>query len=101
MRGIYQFEITRALLKPGVSKFRNFLTMSTEEKLRTRLIAMIQELPVNKLAELSKFLKNVSNRPTKKSRERTLKFAGAWKDLDEELFLDLTERLHERRANGW
>lgn len=95
---IHQFEIVFALLKPGVVGFRNLMNMKAEEKLRTRLISIIQELPVSKLRELGMFLKKIAG-DTKTSKERTLKMAGAWKDIDKELFLDLTERLHERRLN--
>ena len=98
MKMMDQFGNVCALLKPEVIGFRNIVTMRAEEKLRDCLISMIQELPMSKLTELSMFLKRVTGR-TKKSRERTLKMAGVWKDLDEELFLDLTERLHERRLN--
>jgi hypothetical protein len=93
-----QFENVCALLKPGVIGFRNLVTMRAEEKLRNRLISMIQELSMSKLTELGLVLKKITER-CKKSKERTLKMAGVWNDLDEELFLDLTERLHERRLN--
>ena len=52
---------------------------------------------MDKLHELGMFLKKITGQA--KSKERTLKMTGAWKDLDEDLFLDLTERLHERRLN--
>jgi hypothetical protein len=84
-------------LKPGFSGFRTIVFMSDKERLRTRLMLMIQELPLNKLHELGMFLRKITGRS--KSKEKTLKMAGAWNDLDEDLFLDLTERLHERRLN--
>src|SRR5689334_6853623 len=98
MKVIDQFENVCALLKPGAIVFRNLMTMRGEEKLRNYLISMIQELPMNKLTELSLFLKKITG-GNKKSREKTLNMAGVWNDLDEELFLDLTERLHVHRLN--
>lgn len=52
---------------------------------------------MDKLRKLSAFLSKLGRRT--KSKESTWKMAGAWKDLDEDLFLDLTERLHDRRSN--
>jgi hypothetical protein len=96
---VYQIDFT--LSKPGflrlLNSFRNFIMMSTKEKLTDRLISIIQELPLSKLIELSMFIKKFKS--YKKSKESTLKMAGAWKDLDQDLFLDLTDRLHDRRAN--
>jgi hypothetical protein len=34
-----------------------------------------------------------------KSKEKTLKLAGTWKDLDDSFFNEMTEKLHEKRAN--
>ncbi|HMI64728.1 MAG TPA: hypothetical protein VK517_01745 [Cyclobacteriaceae bacterium] len=33
-----------------------------------------------------------------KSKDKTLKLAGTWKDLGDDILIDLTERLHEHRA---
>jgi hypothetical protein len=34
-----------------------------------------------------------------KSKEKTLKVAGKCKDLDDSFFNEMTEKLHEKRAN--
>jgi hypothetical protein len=33
-----------------------------------------------------------------KSKDKTLKLAGSWKDLGDDFFVDLTEKLHVNRA---
>ena len=33
-----------------------------------------------------------------KSEDKTLKLAGTWKDLGDDILIDLTEKLHEHRA---
>jgi hypothetical protein len=69
--------------------------MDVKKKLRNNLISRIQQLSTDKLTELSNLLSKVENQL--KSKDRTLQFAGAWKDLDDDIFIDLTEKLHENR----
>lgn len=34
-----------------------------------------------------------------KSKEKTLNLAGTWKDLDDSFFNEMTEKLHNKRAD--
>ncbi|WP_323757956.1 hypothetical protein [Roseivirga sp.] len=71
--------------------------MNVRNKLRNSLIRKIQMLSTDKLTELSKELNKIESKF--KSKEETLKLAGSWSDLSEDLFSDLTEDLHTRRSN--
>ncbi|KOF03963.1 hypothetical protein OB69_02855 [Roseivirga seohaensis subsp. aquiponti] len=71
--------------------------MKIRNKLRNSLIRKIQMLSTDKLTELSKELNKIESKF--KSKEETLKLAGSWSDLSEDLFSDLTEDLHARRSN--
>lgn len=70
--------------------------MDVKKKLRNSLISRIQQLSTDKLTELSNLLSKVENQL--KSKDRTLQFAGTWKDLDDDIFIDLTEKLHNNRS---
>lgn len=70
--------------------------MDIRNKLRNSLIRRIQQLPMDKLTEISNLLNKIENQF--KSKEKTLKLAGSWKDLDKDVFNDLTEKLHDNRA---
>lgn len=71
--------------------------MDVKKKLRNNLMNRIQQLPTDKLPEISNLLNKIENRL--KSKDTTLQLAGAWKDLDDDVFIELTEKLHETRSN--
>lgn len=70
--------------------------MNIKNRLRNNLIRKIQQLSTDKLTEVTNLLSRIENQF--KSKDETLKFAGTWKDLDKDIFLDLTEKLHDHRA---
>ena len=70
--------------------------MTIKNRLRNNLIRKIQQLSTDKLTEISNLLGKIENQF--KSKEKTLKLAGSWKDLSEDLFIELTEKLHNNRA---
>lgn len=70
--------------------------MDIRNRLRNNLIRKIQQLSTDKLTEITNLLSKIENQF--KSKEKTLKLAGAWKDLDNDVFNDLTEKLHDNRA---
>lgn len=76
--------------------FLNLLIMAQDKKLRNRLIRRIQTLSKRKLMELSELLSGIETEMN--SKEKTLRLAGSWKNLDEELFHDLTIDLHKNRS---
>lgn len=69
--------------------------MDVKKKLRNNLINRIQQLSTDRLTEISDLLNKIENQL--KSKDKTLQLAGTWKDLDEDIFIDLTEKLHENR----
>lgn len=71
--------------------------MNVKNRLRNSLMRKIQNLSENKLTEVDNLLSRIENQI--KSKEMTLKFAGSWKELDDDFFLDLTANLHQNRAN--
>jgi hypothetical protein len=71
--------------------------MNIRNRLRNNLIRRIQRLSTDKLAEITNLLSKIES--NFKSKEETLKLAGTWKDLDKETLIDLTEKLHDNRAN--
>jgi len=70
--------------------------MDVKKRLRNNLIRKIQQLSTDKLTEMSNLLSKIENQF--KSKDKTLKLAGTWKDLGDDILIDLTERLHEHRA---
>ncbi len=72
--------------------------MDTKNILRNNLIRKIQRLSMDKLTEISNLLSKIEGQY--KSKEKTLKLAGSWKDLDKDVLDDLTEKLHDNRMKG-
>jgi hypothetical protein len=70
--------------------------MDVKNTLRNNLMRKIERLPADKLTEIDNLLQKIESQF--KSKEKTLQLAGAWKDLDDDLFIDLTEKLHDNRA---
>jgi hypothetical protein len=70
--------------------------MTLENKLKNTLIRKIQRLSADKLTEVNSLLGKLENQF--KSKEKTLKLAGSWKDLSQDFFVELTENLHTNRA---
>ncbi len=70
--------------------------MTVKNRLRNNLIRKIQQLSTDKLTEINNLLGKIENQF--KSKEKTLKLAGSWKDMDEDIFINLTEKLHDNRA---
>lgn len=71
--------------------------MTAINKLRNELIRKIQQLSTDKLNEINEIVSKTEAHGSSKSK--TLKLIGSWKDLDGNLFTDLTEKLHENRTH--
>lgn len=69
--------------------------MTASQKLRDDIYKRIEKLPADQLQELLIFLISLEKDTT--HIEKVLSFAGIFKDLDEEVFDDLTINLHENR----
>lgn len=71
--------------------------MDSKNKLRNNLIQKIQQLSDDKLEQVNDLLDEMEAHEN--SKQITLQLAGSWKDLNEELFNDLTSSLHYKRNN--
>jgi hypothetical protein len=71
--------------------------MDIKNRLRNNLIRKIQQLSTDKLTEITNLLSKIENQF--KSKDKTLKLAGAWKDLDKDVLNELTEKLHDHRGD--
>jgi hypothetical protein len=72
------------------------LSMNVRNRLRNSLVRKLQQLPTEKLTEVNNFLSKIESQL--KSKDKTLKLAGTWKDLDDNLFTEMTEKLHGNRT---
>ena len=70
--------------------------MDVKNRLRNNLIRKIQQLSTDKLTEMSNLLSKIENQF--KSKDKTLSLAGTWKDLGDDILIDLTEKLREQRT---
>lgn len=70
--------------------------MDLKNRLRNNLIRKIQQLSTDKLAEITSLLNKIEDQF--KSKDKTLKLAGTWKDLENDVFHELTEKLHNNRG---
>ncbi|MBX2971079.1 MAG: hypothetical protein KF803_17055 [Cyclobacteriaceae bacterium] len=66
-------------------------------KLRNTLVRRLQQLSADKLNEINNLLGKIESQL--KSKDKTLKLAGTWKDLDDDFFTEMTEKLHNNRSN--
>jgi hypothetical protein len=71
--------------------------VTVKNRLRNKLVRLIQRLSTDKLTEVNNILDKIEQQL--KSKENTLKFAGSWKDLDNDLFSDFTDKLHIHRSS--
>jgi len=71
--------------------------VNVKNRLRNSLVRKLQQLSTDKLTEINKLLGKIESQL--KSKDKTLKLAGTWKDLDESFFDEMTEKLHDNRAN--
>jgi len=72
--------------------------MTTDTQIRNQLIRRIQKIPSNKLKELNELVAKLELSSPKK--DKNLSFAGAWANLDSELFHNLTEKLIDNRQRS-
>jgi hypothetical protein len=71
--------------------------MDVKRKLRNNLIRQIQQLSTDKLNEMTRLLNKLEQHF--KSKTKTLELAGSWKDLDNDLLAEFTDKLHENRTH--
>ncbi len=71
--------------------------MTTETKIRKQILKRIQQIPMERLSDLDEYLRKLEAQISKK--KKVLSYAGTWKDLDEDVFRELTDGLISRREN--
>ena len=69
--------------------------MLKEKEIRKKILTRIEKMSTDKLDNVWKLLKSIENQS--KNNADILSYAGCWKDLDQELFDDLTINLGEKR----
>ncbi len=72
--------------------------MTTETKIRNKILRRIERLPEEQLSKIDKYLKKLALEKTKK--DRILSYAGAWKDMDDDIFRQFTTELITRRQEN-
>lgn len=70
--------------------------MDVTNRLRNSLIRRLERLSADKLSEINNLLGQIESQT--KTKDKTLKLAGTWKDLDDDFFTEMTENLHDNRA---
>jgi hypothetical protein len=89
------------LLKETYSNnFRKFeiKTMITDNQIRHQIFRRVSRIPKEKLRELSDFLSKLEDNFGKK--QKVLSFAGAWNDIDDDVFSELTDKLIDNRSKN-
>lgn len=69
--------------------------MTKASKVKLEIIKKLEAFSLAKLSQVMAFVKNLDEDESRKTR--VLSFAGSWKDLDQEIFDDLTVNLQKNR----
>lgn len=72
--------------------------MITDAQRRNQILRRISQIPKDKLKELDEYISNLEQE--KNIKKKTLSFAGAWKDIDDSVFDDLTKNLITNRRKN-
>lgn len=72
--------------------------MITDIQRRNQILKRISKIPKEKLKALDEYISKLEHEPAKKNR--TLSFAGAWKDMDESILDDFTKKLIRNRQKN-
>ena len=72
--------------------------MITNGQRRNLLVRRINSISADKLQELEAYIANLESKNS--SQSRTLSYAGVWKDLDDDVFADLTNNLTSNRQKN-
>ena len=72
--------------------------MITDAQRRNQILRRISQIPKDRLKELDEYISNLEQE--KNIKKKTLSFAGAWKDIDDSVFDDLTKNLIKNRRKN-
>ena len=78
--------------------FNSKIQTMTEAQIRTRILRRISRVPKERLKELDEFVLSLQKQQDHKNK--TLSYAGAWKDIDEDIFNSFTSKLIQRRKRN-
>jgi len=70
--------------------------MTARSKIIKKIVDKMDNIPNNQLQKVLAYVEKIGNLSEKK--QKILSFAGSWKDIDDNLFSDLTENLHQNRS---
>ncbi len=71
--------------------------MTIKNRLRNNLIMKIQKMSTDKLTEMNNLVSKLENENN--LVDNTLNLAGSWKNLGDDFFVNLNEKLHDHRTN--
>ena len=69
--------------------------MTARSKIIKEIVDKMDNIPNNQLEEVLSYVDKIESSIRKK--QKILSYAGSWKDIDDDLFSDLTENLHQNR----
>lgn len=72
--------------------------MITDIQRRNQILRRISRIPKDKLKELDEYIAKLEHEVGRDNK--TLSFAGAWKDMDESILDDFTKRLISNRQKN-
>jgi hypothetical protein len=72
--------------------------MITDKQRKNQILRRIQKLPPDKIKELHEFMDQLEQETPKK--RKILSYAGAWSNMDESAFNDLTKNLISSRQKN-
>ncbi|MBE0664134.1 MAG: hypothetical protein IH597_16885 [Bacteroidales bacterium] len=72
--------------------------MTTAAKIRNQILKKIKQIPEEHLTRIDKYLKKLESGNTRK--KRILSYAGALKDLDDDVLHQFTNELSARRKKN-
>lgn len=70
----------------------------TDTQRRQQILKKIYRVPSDKLEELDDFVSKLEQNTDK--RNRTMSFAGAWQNIDDSIFKELTDNLINNRQRN-
>jgi hypothetical protein len=73
--------------------------MITDTQRRNQILRRISRIPNDKLKELDDYVSKLEQ-DNNNNKKRTLSFAGAWRDIDNSVFDDLTNNLINNRQKN-
>lgn len=69
--------------------------MVTDKQIRNQILRRISKFSSDKLKELDEYISKLDQGTSK--RNKTMSYAGAWKDIDDSVFEDFTTNLISNR----